>query len=239
MRITPGVLTCARWLVAVVIVGIASWAGYAGIAWLRYGQTERPTSLDQTDPLLDQFMPVYDVAERHWARVSAPAETTFAAATTLDLQQSTFIRAIFKSREFILGSQPGKTALPRPLLAWAKAMGWRVLAEVPGREVVVGAVTRPWEANVVFRALPPDEFAAFHEPDYVKIAWTLRSDPVGADESIARTETRVTTTDSGARAKFRRYWAFFSPGILLIRQMSVKMVKVEAERRARQLAPKD
>ena len=31
------------------------------------------------------------------------------------------------------------------------------------------------QANVVFRSLLPDEFAAFHEPGYVKIAWTLRA----------------------------------------------------------------
>jgi hypothetical protein len=112
-------------------------------------------------------------------------------------------------------------------------MGWGVLAEIPGREVVVGAVTRPWEANVVFRALRSEEFAAFDEPDYVKIAWTLRADPVTASESVARTETRVTTTSPSAHAKFRRYWAAFSPGIVLIRQIAIRMVQQEAERRAR------
>jgi hypothetical protein len=45
-----------------------------------------------------------------------------------------------------------------------------VLADVPEREVVVGAVTKPWEANVTFRALPPDQFAGFAEPGFVKIA---------------------------------------------------------------------
>ena len=32
-------------------------------------------------------------------------------------------------------------------------------------------------------ALPPDEFAAFDDPDYVKIVWNLRADPLG---SVAR-----------------------------------------------------
>jgi hypothetical protein len=94
-----------------------------------------------------------------------------------------------------------------------KSLGWGVLAETPGREIVFGAVTKPWEANVVFRALPPDEFAAFDEPDYVKIVWNLRADPVGPDESVFRTETRVVTTNPAARTRFRWYWSFFSPGI--------------------------
>ena len=49
-------------------------------------------------------------------------------------------------------------------------------------------------ANVVFRALPPAEFAAFDEPGYAKIVWTLRADPIAAEESLFRTETRVKQT---------------------------------------------
>jgi hypothetical protein len=109
-----------------------------------------------------------------------------------------------------------------------------VLAEVPGREIVMGAVTKPWDANPAFRTLPPDEFAAFSEPDYVKIVWTLRADPVGAARSIFRTETRVLATDLTARARFRWYWSFFSPGISLIRWASLGPLRKEAERRARE-----
>lgn len=68
----------------------------------------------------------------------------------------------------------------------------------------------------VQRSLPPDEFVAFHEPG-----------------STFRTETRVVTTDSGARAKFRRYWAFASPGIIVIRWAFLGVVKSQAERRQR------
>ena len=113
-----------------------------------------------------------------------------------------------------------------------KALGWGVLAEEPGHEIVMGAVTRPWNGNVVFRGLPPDEFAAFNEPDYVKIVWTLRADAVSDTTSIARTETRAIATDAESRRKFRWYWARFSPGIVLIRELSLRLVKREAERRA-------
>jgi hypothetical protein len=187
--------------------------------------------------LLDQFMPEYEVAERHSIRVSAPAEITFQAAAALDLQQSKTISGIFKAREFILGAKPSGTVLPNALLPWAKALGWGLLAEVPGREVVLGAVTKPWEPNVVFHPLPPDEFADFREPGYVKIIWTLRWDAVSATASVAQTDTRVTTTDAAARAKFRLYWAFLSPGILLIRRVALAMVKKDAERLASRALP--
>jgi hypothetical protein len=114
-----------------------------------------------------------------------------------------------------------------------KSIGWGVLADIPGREIVMGAVTQPWEANVVFRSLPPDQFLAFDDPDYVKIVWTLRADSIGLNASIFRTETRAVATDAVARAKFRRYWSFLSPGIRLIRWAVLNPLRAEAERRAR------
>jgi len=101
----------------------------------------------------------------------------------------------------------------------------------------MGAVTQPWMANVVFRALPPAEFAAFDEPGYAKIVWTLRADPIAAEESLFRTETRVNTTDPEARRKFRWYWSLVSPGVVLIRRLSLGLLKREAERRSREPRP--
>jgi len=178
-------------------------------------------------------MPAYEVVERHKVRVAAPAEITFSAACDMDLQDSAIIRGIFKARELILGSKPDDTVRPQGLLAQTKALGWGVLAEVPGREIVMGAVTQAWLANVMFRELPPGEFAAFHKPGYVKIVWTLCADPT--TESVARTETRAATTDPSARAKFRWYWSKVLPGVVLIRWISLRLIKTEAERRAREI----
>ncbi len=222
----------ARWSSLGIGVAAAAYASYAAVTWWRYGHPGRPT-VESDDPLLDRFLPIADVAERHHIRVDAPADITFAAACEMDVLQSPIIRAIFKTREVLLGSEPDTAVRPRGLLASTTSMGWGVLAEVPGREVVMGAVTQPWQANVTFRALPPDEFAAFNEPGYVKIAWTLRADPIGATQSIFRTETRALATDALARTKFRRYWSFVSPGIIAIRRMMLTPVKADAERRAR------
>lgn len=214
-------------------LGLATgaYASYVGVTWLRYGRPA-PARADDVDPLLDRFMPAYDVAERHHVSVAAPADVTVSASCDMDLQQSPIVRAIFKARELILGSEPDTAARPRGLLALTKSIGWGVLAEVPGREVVMGAVTQPWEANVVFRPLPPHDFARFNEPGYVKIAWTLRADPVSAAESTFRTETRAVATDATARTKFRRYWSFLSPGIIVIRWTMLRPLKAEAERRS-------
>ena len=221
-----------RWLAAGAGLATALYATRAGFTWLQYGHPPSP-NLDETDRLLDEFIPAYEVVERHHVRVAAPAAIALEAACDMDLAQSAIIRGIFKGRELVLGAQPDKVRSPRTLLAWARELGWAVLAEIPDREVVLGAVTRPWEANPVFRPLPPQEFASFHEPGYAKIAWTLRADQVSATESVARTETRVATTDAGARKAFRRYWSLVSPGVEVIRWLSLRLVKREAEGRIR------
>jgi hypothetical protein len=133
----------------------------------------------------------------------------------------------------ILGSKPETTTRPRGLIEQMKSIGWGVLAESPGREIVMGGVTKPWEANPVFRGLPPDEFAAFAEPDCVKIAWTLRTRPESSGGSTFSTETRAVATDARARRKFRVYWAFLSPGIILIRSAMLPLLKATAERKWR------
>ncbi len=214
--------------------GAGAYAVYAAATYLRYGRASLPRDGKDQDPLLDRFMPSYEIAERHHISVAAPPEIAFAAACDVDLQRSTIVRGIFRARELVLGSRPDSVDRPRGLLAFTKSLGWGVLAEVPDREVVMGAVTRPWEANPTFQTIRPDQFATFDEPHFVKIVWTLRVDATGARESVVHTETRVAATDSTAREQFRPYWALASPGILLIRRIALGLVKAEAERRARQ-----
>ena len=227
----PRMRSGIRWMAAAAGLAAGAYAAYVGVAWCRYGR--RASGREDADPVLDRFVPAYEVRARHQIHVAAPAATALAAARDMDLLRSPVVRAIIKGRELILGATPDTRPRPQGLLAEVQALGWGVLADVPDREIAVGAVTQPWKANVVFRALPPDEFAAFDEPGYVKIAWTLRADPVGLDESLFSTETRVVSTDSAARARFRWYWSFFSPGMILIRWLSLGPLKAEAERRAR------
>jgi hypothetical protein len=112
-----------------------------------------------------------------------------------------------------------------------------MVAEIPGREVVYGAVTQPWKANVVFRGLAAEDFKNFREPGFVKILWTLRVDPATPSDCTFRTETRVVTTDDDARRRFRWYWARFSPGIVLIRQIALRLLKKQAEDLQRKITP--
>jgi hypothetical protein len=224
-------ISVVKWVAACVGIAAAADATYAGVTWLRYGKPKTAHAAD-VDALLDMVMPKYEVTDRHKIRVAAPAEVTLSAAVDMDLESNPVVRAIFKGRQWILRSKPDTTIRPRGLLAQTKALGWGPLGELPGREIVMGAVTKPWEPNPEFRALPPEEFSAFREPGYVKIVWTLRADPIGSGKSVFRTETRAIATDEKARRKFRWYWSFLSPGISALRAATLPAVKTEAERRA-------
>ena len=205
------------------------YAAYAAAAWTHYGHPPRARGSDEEDLLLDGFMPLYDIVERHRVHVDAPAALTLDAARALDAQDSCIIRAVFRGRELMFGSERDAAPPPKGLLAGALAIGWGVLAD-KDHEIVLGAVTRPWEPNPVFRDLLPRDFAGFAEPGYVKIAFTLRADPIDEISSIFRSETRAIATDMEARARFRKYWAMVSPGVALIRRAMLAPIKAGAER---------
>jgi len=155
-------------------------------------------------------------------------------AKEMDLQASPVVKGVFWLRALpaLLRGEPIRPQGSPGLLEETLALGWRVLAEVPDREIVVGAYTQPWHGQVTFHPLPPEEFAAFDEPGCVKIVWTLGAEPLGPDQSMFVTRTRVVCTDPDSRKRFRRYWAPMSAGIILIRYVSLPMVRKEAERRA-------
>ena len=223
--------TAVRCLAATAGLAAVSYASYVAITWLRFGRVA-PSTGDEVGSLLDRFMPTYEVEERHQTRVAAPNDVTFAAASEMDIQRVPVVRVLFKGRALFLGGKGDEAERPRTLLAWMQSLGWTVLVHVPGRQVVLGTVMRPWEPDPSPRVVTPEKFAAFCEPEYVKIVSTWAAQPIGPHESWFTIATRVATTDPVARRLFRRYWSLFSPGSLLIRYLGLRLVRDEAERHA-------
>lgn len=207
--------------------------GYASLVAYhraRYGTLADRGSDDS--PLLDRFIPVPEVTEHHRMRIAAPAELVLSTARSLELLNQPLVRVIIRTRELALGGRPDDRRHPAALVPQMQSIGWVILAERGGREVVLGAVTRPWDAAPVFRSVAAADFAGFREPGYVKIVWTLRAEPAGDDQSMFHTETRVATTDQETRKRFRNYWSYVAPGVELIRLAMLRPLKKAAERRA-------
>lgn len=205
--------------------------GYAGL--VAYHRTRYGTqAIDPNDHshLLDRFIPTPEVIEHHHVRIAAPADLVLRTARNLELLNSPLVRSVIRARELALGGKPDERPHPNALVPQMQSIGWVVLAESAGREIALGAVTQPWDAAPVFRSIPAGDFPAFREPGYVKIAWTLRADPLGEHESMFHTETRVATTDPETRKRFRTYWSFVAPGVELIRLAMLRPLKRTAEK---------
>lgn len=184
------------------------------------------------DRLIERFAPIAEVQERHEVVVDAPAELALRTAEEFDMLSIPAVRRIFWLRSRALGAPPPSPDEQIGLIAGTRRIGWSELARRPGREVVMGAAVQPWLAEPVFEPVPAETFLSWAKPAHVKIVWTLEAEPLDADRSLLRTETRVVPTDEEARRRFRRYWLFARTGIVLIRRLLLPAVRREAERRA-------
>ncbi|MFI5210502.1 MAG: hypothetical protein ACHQ2E_08660 [Gemmatimonadales bacterium] len=181
--------------------------------------------------LMDRFMPAFDVRETHQVTVAAPAALVYQVACGFSLQSIPLVRTIFALRSRLMGSHGPATWQPLGIVSETQAMGWGPLEEVPGRSYAAGAVCQPWRADVEFRPVEADRFAAFAEAGLVKIAWTIEVEPLEYNRARLVTETRAQATDPAARARFLRYWRWASVGIVLIRWLLLPAIRREAERR--------
>jgi hypothetical protein len=185
-----------------------------------------------TAPPLDRFLPKADVRERHEILVHAPPDLVLDTAKAIDLSSIPAVRAIFGLREWMMGGRRAPRP-PRGLVEETLGLGWGVLEDEKGRRFCAGAVCQPWLADVAFQALSPGEFLPYAKPGRVKIAWTLEVEPLDGGRTRFATETRAVATDLEARARFRWYWRFVRPGIVLIRRLMLRSLRREAERRAK------
>jgi hypothetical protein len=207
------------YLFAIALFGLMPWI---------VGDTRAPSEYVGS---IDEFIPDPDISESHDILVKAPAEIVFNVAVHLDIRSIPVVDAIFKLRECIFRLRPDERPA-RSLVAETLSLGWEILAYRSEEELVMGTATQPWVGNVKFRPIPPAEFRDFAERDFVKIVWTIEVEPVTPEYTRFRTQTRVRATDSWSRARFRIYWAFAGPLIVLIR----KLVNREVRRRAEELA---
>lgn len=103
--------------------------------------------------------------------------------------------------------------------------GFMLLEERPGEEVVVGAIGQFWHLNIPFKDVPPQDFAAFNERGWGKVAWSIHVEPHDAGSWITL-ELRVTATDDVSWRKQTAYFRLIGPFSHLIR--SSMMAHLEA-----------
>jgi hypothetical protein len=226
-----GILGASLFLLAIAPLGVGSGFPFSLIAIASLLVMEwRLLPVPAPESPAAAFIPKPFVRDHHEIVIAAPADLVFFDATRLDLQSLSVVRAIFTTRRWVMGDTFEPPKKPLGIVAETMVLGWGLLAHTPCRSIVMGAAARPWTRNVTFRPIAPDAFAAFAEPDYVKIVWTLEADPIGTERTRFRTETRVEPTDAAARRKFFWYWMAFGIGIRVIRWSMLRELRRKALR---------
>jgi hypothetical protein len=178
-------------------------------------------------PRIDAWMARFDVSARHELAVAVPPETAYAALRRTDFAASPTVRILFAARGLVA---PGRRRTYR--IDDFVAVGFTLLEEVPGQEIVLGVTGRFWRPTGEVLRLAADDFATFAEPGWAQAVWSFRV--AGAEDgSRVSTETRVRTTDARAYRAFRRYWRVVGPFSGLVRRRILRLVAAEAMRSPR------
>jgi hypothetical protein len=227
-----GVWGATIFLLAIAPLGVGSGFPFSLSAIGSLVLMERRLRPQRVHSPAARFIPRPDAYDSHEIVIGAPADVVFERAATVDVGSLPIVRAIFWLRSTMIGDAPAQR-VPQGIVAETLGLGWGVLAEEPRRMLVMGAATRPWEKNLTFEPIEPGAFAAFAEPNLVKIVWTLEVEPLGPARTRFRTETRAYATDVHARRRFTLYWIVFSVGIHFIRWNMLREIRRQSEGRGR------
>ena len=201
-------------------------------------------SAEEETLLLDDLMPVFDVAERHRTTVAASPEHVFAAIRSADLGGGRLTRALMALR-VLPAALVALTRSPRAALIDLRARrsnrrrglaladferaGFSVVMERAPKELVIGLLGRFWTPRGgICAGLTTAQFAAGPPAGYALAGWNFSVTPLPDGQSELRTETRVWCAPD-ALTKFRAYWLLVSPGSALIRREMLGAIRREAE----------
>lgn len=189
--------------------------------------------------LIDEQLPVWERRLLMARSVEAPAATTFEAIRQVDFFDSPVIALPNRARttfdRLIRSHDPGTDERPPPKRFGFDELleedgGFHLLAEEPGRELVLGFVGRWWEKGYGRVEWTAAEFRDFDLPGYAVGAWGFTVLPYGAAASVLVTDVRVRCTDEEARRMFRRYWTVVGSFVTAMGRPVLKLVRTEAEK---------
>ncbi|TMC49970.1 MAG: hypothetical protein E6J14_07165 [Chloroflexi bacterium] len=186
--------------------------------------------------LIDQWLPRYDVVERHETWVAASPQRVDGCVRDLDLARSPFTAGLLLLRRLpsVLngGLRPSRRATLEDLLS----SGFVILADAPGEEIVLGLVGRFWRPGGGIVHIRAEGFEGFAEPGHARAAWNFRIDSSSGGCRL-RTETRIDCVDAAALWRFRVYWTLVGPFSGLIRRDLLRLIRREAENESPGIRP--
>jgi hypothetical protein len=188
--------------------------------------------------LIDEYLPEYDAREIHRTRVHAPASRIYTAFRSTDLAETVPVRICLALRALpgvlvspVRGLRRFRIRLGAPMtLGDFETYGFRVLAENPPHELLIGLVGSFWKADG--GPFLPVDAASFKGPQPAGTARAALNFSVAEREDGTcdlATETRVKCADARSRRYFGLYWVLVRPGSGLIRRCMLRSIREKAE----------
>jgi hypothetical protein len=150
----------------------------------------------------------------------------FEALQDYDLRESRVTRVLMALRGY--GRRVRRPQRPEGLVASLAGAGFVPLGGRPGCELVFGLIGKFWKPGGGLQRVSSDEFVAFHEEGFAKVAWNVAVEPAGDSGSVLTTETRVLCFGAPARRRFRIYWATIERFSGLIRMAMLRGIRRRA-----------
>lgn len=175
--------------------------------------------------LIDEFLPNYDIRERHRIEVHAPIDITYAAVRQLDISEARLSTILFRLRGIPLGKDHGN----RFDIDSFQKMRFILLGEKMNEELLLGLVGRFWTPTGALQRLDRDGYLNFKQPGYAKAAWNFSLIERTGGSTLLETETRVSCLDEASRKRFRIYWLLIGGFSGVIRREILKAIKKKAE----------
>jgi hypothetical protein len=200
-----------------------------GILLLPYRNQEAASRVTK----LDEWMPRWQVGERHVLKIAAPPAKVFAAIHEVRADEILLFRTLTAIRrcggtgpESILNAPEQK-----PLLDVATQTTFILLDDMAPRELVIGTVIAAPRAVRASGRLEPDLFRRTLPPGVVLATMNFLVTPSEDGGSMVATETRVCANSPAAVRRFGIYWRLIHPGSDLIRRMWLRAIALRAEDR--------
>ena len=172
---------------------------------------------------IDDWLPRYDVHERHEIDLPVSPERALELMPSLPAASGRIVRLLYGAR--------GMTARDESLERFFLAHRFTVLSRSP-TEFVAGAVGAVWRPRGGLVHLDgPDAWRNADLPGTIKAAVDFRAEPTATGSRLS-TETRVLASDARARRAFRLYWLVVGPFSALIRRRWLAAAMAAAKRSA-------
>ena len=189
------------------------------------------------ESLLDEWMPEWQFDEVHALRVRATPEQAWRAIHEVTADEIWLFRTLtwIRNPHWPGTAREGNIMNPsagKPILGEAMAGGFRLLAEEPQKEIVLGTVVM-WDGTTKFAEEQSGQERIrklLATPGNAVATINFRVRDEGNGTCTVTTETRVFATDDAARRRFARYWRVIYPGSSLLRYAWLRAIRARAEK---------